>query len=69
METNNNNLVETQGEETKTKGSSKSQVVKSFGNNCKKLIELGLVNEADGKKLKELHKKVVTQFLGLDLFE
>jgi len=65
----NNNKVVKPVKDSETKQTGKSYTVKSFGNNIKNLIETKLVNEEDGKKLKEIHEKVVKQFLGFNLFE
>lgn len=55
-------------EEVQTKrNASPAQTVKSFSQNITKLIELKLVNQEDGEKLKELQKKVVQQYLGFEL--
>jgi len=56
-------------EVTKERAVSKSYTVKSFGIAVKKLIETKLVDEKDGKTLKEIHTKVVKQFMGFDIFE
>lgn len=67
MENQENKNVETQGVETTKRNASPATTMKSFGTNVKKLIELKLVNEKDGKLLKEIHAKAVKQYMGFEL--
>lgn len=67
MENKETTTAEAQGAETKTRNASPATTMKSFGTNVKKLIELKLVNEKDGKVLKEIHAKAVKQYMGFEL--
>lgn len=47
---------------------SKSNAVKGLATTAKNLKKAGLINDEDYKKLQELHKKVMKQWVGEDLF-
>lgn len=47
---------------------SKSSTVKGFKTNIKNLKTCGLINDEDFKKLTEIHKKVMKQWIGEEIF-
>lgn len=64
METNTTQVENSKAERLP----SKSSTVKGFKTNIKNLKTTGLINEADFKTLVELHKKVMKQWLGEEMF-
>lgn len=65
MKKQNENAEISKAEEAEkaTRKPSYSFLIRAFGNNVKKLIELGLVNEEEAKQLKELKRKIVAKFV------
>ena len=70
MSNKNNNVTEVQGtEETTKRKTAPLHAIKSYNGSVDRVIDAGVVNQEDGETLKKIGKKMVEQYLGLDLFK
>lgn len=64
METNKENITEVQGTEVKKQKISATYVMRAFGQNAEKLMELGLIDKAEHEIIKKIRTKALTRYVG-----